>query len=51
MIIIVAWALVIWLVMLLAFGPDLFKAVAGQKSAEHTKPKPTNAQAHKPVAR
>lgn len=51
MIIVVAWALVIWLVILLAFGPDLFKTVTGQKSAEQTKPKPTNARAHKPVAR
>mgnify|MGYP003618165608 CR=1 FL=1 len=51
MIIVVAWALVIWLVILLAFGPDLLKTVTGRKSAEPTKLKSANSREHEPVAR
>ena len=51
MIIVVAWALVIWLVILLAFGPDLLKTVTGRKSAEQARPKSTNAPARESVPR
>lgn len=30
----VAWALVIWLVMLLAYGPDTLKAIRAKRSRE-----------------
>ncbi|MDO9431978.1 MAG: hypothetical protein Q7T84_11825 [Phenylobacterium sp.] len=32
MIIVVAWALLIWLVVLLAFGPDMFKLMSGRSA-------------------
>ncbi len=31
MIIVVAWALLIWLVVLLAFGPEMFKLMPGRQ--------------------
>ncbi|MES3026897.1 MAG: hypothetical protein V4820_03450 [Pseudomonadota bacterium] len=34
MIIVVAWALLIWLVVLLAFGPDMFKLTRGEGGPE-----------------
>ena len=49
MIIVVAWALVIWLVILLAFGPDLLKTITERKSSEHAKS--TSAPARESVPR
>jgi hypothetical protein len=50
MIIVVAWALVIWLVILLAFGPDLFQTLSGRKSRAEPA-EPANAATRKPAAR
>lgn len=60
MIIVVAWALLIWLVVLLAFGPDMFKLMSDRLPRVRDKRRPesvdqsrtpTGGPARDPIAR
>lgn len=60
MIIVVAWALLIWLIMLLAFGSDVFRVMSGRPvgTRDDRRPErgdqgrtPTNGAAQDPIAR
>ena len=60
MIIVVAWALLIWLVVLLAFGPDMFKRMSARQVGARDERRrdradqsraPTGRAARDPIAR